>query len=244
MILLPSFPLNMAAWFYGGIMLLLFTLKSFRTHQKGGNLLNLHFSRFMLFVGIGLMLYAGAPLLTDNTSVLVVTMSLADSIIMLSMIFQAKVCQALRIFSDLVFRIVAFGIGAISLGSLYLGISYTQIKFEPFVISHIMHPLNGWLQSLVFIAVLVPTGYFFIKSGLKQTGLLTVFKVTGFGTAYLLSSLVSVINYGVLHGQDSIPSAIATGITFTILFLIIILPSKVESTVFQRVTNSPPLRRT
>lgn len=219
-------------------MLLLFAWKSFRTHKKGGNLLNLHFARFMLFVGISLVIYASVPLFTDNSDLLVATMSLADSIIMLSMIFQAKVCQALRVFSDLVFRIVAIGISIVSLASLYLGLNYTQIKFEPFITSHIMHPLNGWLQSLVFIVVLIPTGLFFIRSGLKQTGFLTKFKVTGFGTAYILACLVSIINYGVLHGQDSIPSAIATGITFTILFLIIILPSKVESTVFQRVTDS------
>lgn len=242
MIIAPSFPLNMLAWSYAATVLLIFAAKNYGIYRQSNNRLHRLFAYFLLVIGSGLLVFAVPPLLTDQPQLLRITMSLADVTIMLSLLIQARICRELKLFPPGFYRIISVLIVLIAASVFILGLTFTQVQFEAYLTWQRLHPLNGALQSLVFGLTLLPAGYFFIKNGLQQGRPKARIKVAGFGLVYVVASLVSIYNYGLSRGQDSLASAVLVAIAFTGLLVIALTPSQATpsrpATAFERVGTS------
>jgi len=228
-------PINMLAWLLGAIAFFVFGLKNSRRFRETGNELHREFAHFFIALSISLTAFALPSILfRNNIELVIILMSIADGLLIMSMVLLAKVAARAYAMPRGALRTIQSALLIIALGVTVTGITSTTIQVDTYTYSHIVASYNGVLQAIGLTAITLPIGWLFFSKGIEQPKLYSKLKVGGIGVIFFAVCSVVAYNYIVLAGQATLVGSILNLVAFTALLMISLSPARLT----ERETSS------
>lgn len=218
-------PINAITWTLGCIALYAFGFKSWRIHRLTKNPLAQMYYVIGATFGTALFFFGVPGLLTQNAHILRYTYFLADFFVQVSMqvgvwiLWFLGLRNRVRLQSLYIFT-VPFSVLSITLEVLT---SHVGISRSPYLIVYADKPPVLLLKSIIYVAVAMPLGYFFLRQVPSQTSLRAKAKSLVAGLTFIVVCLAATSNNIFDSGSDTPTSATVVG-GFFIFFLLVQLP--------------------
>ncbi len=175
--------------------------------------------------GTALFFFGVPGLLTQNTHILQYTYFSADFFVQVSMQVQIWILWFLGLRNRVRLRhIYAFTIPySIVLITTEVLTSHVGISHSPALIVYEDHPPVLILKSIIYMAVAMPLGYFYLRQVPRQTTLQARAKSLVSGLTFIVVGLAATSNNVFDKGSDTPTSALIV-MVFFVIFLLVQLP--------------------
>jgi len=222
-------PVNALTWTLGGISIGSFGLRGLRTYKQTGNEVAIIYAWLGATLSSSFFLFGVPALLTQNLTTLKYSSILADVMIQISMqvIVWLLWFIGLRAYVRLR-RVLALTITT-SIVLILVELSGTSrtvtISYMPHIVNYLDNTFVLVLQSIIYLSICLPVGYFFLLQIPRQPSAWLKIKSLLNAVIFISISLAATWNNLFDKGADTKNSAIFLAVIFMIFLVFSWLPT-------------------
>ena len=218
-------PINSVTWTLGAGSLYMFSFNSWRAHRLTKNPLARMYYILGLSFGTALFFFGVPGLFTQNPHILRYTYFSADFFVQASMQVQVWILWFLGLRNRAPLRRLLAGTLPFSalLITLEVLTSHVAVSRSPYLIIYHDKPPVLILKSIIYVAIALPLGYFFLRRVPDQTTPRAKIKSLTAGLFFIVVCLAATSNNIFDKGSDTVSSSV-TVLVFFIIFLLSQLP--------------------
>ncbi|MEK7059831.1 MAG: hypothetical protein AAB971_03680 [Patescibacteria group bacterium] len=220
-------PVNAYTWTLGSLTVAVFAYRSWRTYKATKN--PLAHIYFWLCTGLSsAFLVFGLPaILTANIGILRYTYVMADTLVQLTLQVETWLLWFIGLRNNIRLKTLIMMTSAYSL--ILIAIESTTSKVaisqSPHLVVYSDIPTVLIMKSIIYIAIALPLGYFFLRQVPKQTNLQAKVRLLFSALSFITISLAATSNNIFDNGSDTIQSTTILAGFFAVLLIAVLLPS-------------------
>lgn len=222
-------PLNAVSWGVGSVCVMVFALKSFYRHRKLQIAVSYYFGWFGLLVSIAMAGYSFPAFFSQNIDLLRTFYTAGDGVLYLALLVQARMLWFLALRSQIAFLLIGVPVAIVGGVSWLIEARGAALSIQDNFMYFVTPRLSSLLQGWLLLALLLPTGYYFIREGLNQIEPKAKAKSIAVGLAYLIVGANSSFNNFANSGLESPSTSIQNIVIFLVLLVATLWPSAKKS---------------
>jgi hypothetical protein len=198
-------------------------VRGVRKYRHSANALGYNISIFVVLLGLSYACYSVPDIFSPGLSVVRTVSTLGDVFLYLSLLVQGRILWEVLLKGKVSFRYVAIPIAVTSIAILTIDYyTYTLVSEGPNVVGHGVLSAS-LLKGTLLLALVLPIGYYFVRSSFMQTDLHSRLKAFVIGLTYLIPGSLQAYNDYVNQGNDTNLS-IAIDLGVFVLLTLVMLP--------------------
>ncbi len=218
-------PINAITWTLGSVALYTVAFNSWRAYRRTGNLLTRMYVALGLSFGTALFFYGVPGLLTESISLLRPSYFLADLFAQVSLQVQLWILWFIGLrghvrLKSLFMVTVPFSAVLVTLQGLTSQVTVSQ---SPHLILFTDDLPVSIMKSIIYLAIPLPLGYFFLRQVPKQVTGRAKIKSFTLGLIFMVVALAATSNNIFDRGRDTVESATVVMVFFAVFLLVQLL---------------------
>ncbi len=215
-------PINALAWSFGALAMYAFAIKSGRSYRRTRNPLARMYYALGLTFGTALLFFGLPGLVTRDIHTLRITYFFADLFVQVSLQVQVWLLWFLGMrshvrLSYLYLVTIPFSAALMTLQAMT---SHVAVTNAPYMIVYADQSAVLILKSIIYAAIALPIGYFFVRETPRQTSLKAKTQSFMAGMTFIVICLAAITNNVFDNGSDT-PRSSAVVATFFAVFLLV-----------------------
>jgi hypothetical protein len=226
-------PLNGFTWSLGSVASWQFAIKALFSYRSNHNPLAGIYGLLGVSLGMALFFFGVPALVTNNVHMLKYTYFLADLFVQVTIQVEVWLLWFIGLRAHINLRnLLAVTVPfSIVLLSAELLTSFVTISTKPNLVIYTDKPLVLVLKSIIYMAIALPIGYFFLRQIPKQPYFLAKAKTLFSGLIFIILSSAATSNNILDKGSDTVSSATILGVFFALFLIVNLLPRSSPATV-------------
>jgi len=229
-------PINGFTWSLGSVVCWQFAIKALFSYRSSNNPLARIYGLLGVSLGTALFFFGVPALLTNNVHTLKYTYFLADLFVQVTIQLEVWLLWFIGLRTNVKLRnllVVTIPFSTVLLSAQLLT-SYVTISTKPNLVIYTDKPLVLALKSIIYMAIALPLGYFFLKQIPNQPSFRAKAKTLFSGLIFIILSSAATSNNILDKGSDTTTSATILGIFFALFLIVNLLPRSSPTTVVKR----------
>jgi len=223
-------PINAITWTIGSIPTTRFGIKGLMTYRKTKSPFSRRYGLMAVLLGFSFFMLGVPPLFTQDVGILHITSFIADVFVQagLQVLVWLLWFIGLRKYFKLSQLLSVSIIYSVVLLTIELMTSHVIIQIHPSLVQYVDKPIVLILKSIIYLALALPLGFFFLAQVPKAPDLIAKLKSVMTAMVFILVSVAATANNIFDKGSDTVSSATTLAIFFTVFLFISLIPSRSE----------------